>query len=95
MQRHTKVVTSQNKTLIGEEPKGIMAAGFVATPPFLSMHWNGEDKLVNRVMIDFEVILNPAKEPILSLDILSQGTLAKVNWAPQSSGIEINPEVTD
>lgn len=80
---------------LGEEPKGIMAAGFVATPPFLSKHWSGEDKLVNRVMIDFEVILNPEKEPLLSLDILNQGNLAKVNWTPQSSGIEINPESTD
>ena len=80
---------------LGEEPKGIMAAGFVATPPFLSKHWSGEDKLVNRVMIDFEVILNPEKEPLLSLDILKQGNLTKVNWTPQSSGIEINPEFTD
>jgi 5-methylcytosine-specific restriction protein A len=31
---------------LGKEPKGIMAAGFVSTPPFLSKHWNGEDKLV-------------------------------------------------
>lgn len=80
---------------LGEEPKGIMAAGFVATPPFLSKHWSGEDKLVNRVLIDFEVILNPEKELLLSLDLIKQGSLAKVNWTPQSSGIEINPEVTD
>ena len=80
---------------LGEEPKGIMAAGFVATPSFLSKHWSGEDKLVNRVMIDFEVILNPEKEPLLCLDILNQGNLSKVNWTPHSSGIEINPEVVD
>jgi len=80
---------------LGEEPKGIMAARFVATPPFLSKHWSGEDKLVNRVMIDFEAILNPEKKPFLNLDILNQGNLAKVNWTPQSSGIEINPGVTD
>ena len=38
---------------LGKEPKGIMAAGFVATPSFLSQHWSGEDKLINRVIIDF------------------------------------------
>lgn len=80
---------------LGEEPKGIMAAGFVATPPFLSKHWSGENKFVNRVMIDFEVILNPEIDSLLSLDTLNQGSLSKVNWTPQSSGIEINPEVTD
>ncbi|HTO15365.1 MAG TPA: hypothetical protein VLZ83_06325, partial [Edaphocola sp.] len=94
---HNKIQPGDRAFLmrLGEEPKGIMAAGFVSTPPFLSKHWSGEDKLVNRVMIDFEVILNPEKEPLLSLDILNQGNLAKVNWTPQSSGIEISPEVTD
>lgn len=94
---HKKIQPGDRAFLIrlGEEPKGIMAAGFVATTPFLSKHWSGEDKLVHRVMIDFEVILNPEKEPLLSLEILKNGNLAKVNWTPQSSGIEINPEVTD
>lgn len=80
---------------LGKEPKGIMAAGFVSTPPFLSKHWSGEDKLVNRVIIDFEVILNPEHEPLLSIEILNQGNLAKIDWTPQSSGIEIDSNVTD
>lgn len=80
---------------LGKEPKGIMAAGFVATPPFLIKHWSRENKMVNRVMIDFEVILNPEYEPLLSLNILNEGKLAKINWTPQSSGVEINSEITD
>ena len=46
-------------------------------------------------MIDFEVILNPAFEPLLSIDVLNLGGLAKTDWTPQSSGIEINSEVTN
>lgn len=94
---HKKIKVGDRAFLmrLGEEPKGIMAAGFVATAPFLSKHWNGEDKLVHRVMIDFEVILKPKLDPLLSIDILKQGNLAKVNWTPQSSGIEINSDVTD
>ena len=80
---------------LGQEPKGIMGAGFVASPVFLSEHWDGSDKMVNRVLIDFEVILNPEQEPLLSIEILNQGNLASVNWTPQSSGIEINKNVTD
>ena len=80
---------------LGQEPKGIMAAGFVLSKPFLSKHWSGENKLVNRVMIEFEVILNPSVEPILGLDFLNTGNLAKGNWTPQSSGIEISSEITD
>jgi 5-methylcytosine-specific restriction protein A len=80
---------------LGEEPKGIMASGFVSSPPFLSKHWSGEDKLIHRVMIDFEVIINPSSEPILGLNSLNSGNLGKVNWTPQSSGIEIASTVTD
>lgn len=80
---------------LGKEPKGIMAAGFVSTHPFLTKHWSEEDKQVKRVIIDFEALLNAEIEPLLSLDLLNQGNLAKVNWTPQSSGIEIDPEVTD
>lgn len=80
---------------LGQEPKGIMAAGFVTSQPFLSGHWSGEDKLVNCVMIEFEVILNPNSEPLLGLEHLKTGNLSKGNWTPQSSGIEINSEMCD
>lgn len=94
---HRKIQTGDRAFLmrLGEEPKGIMGAGFVSSLPFLSKHWSGEDKLVKRVMIDFETILNPEKEPILKLAILKQGNLASINWTPQFSGIEISQEVTD
>jgi len=94
---HKKIKAGDRAFLmrLGQEPKGIMGAGFVTSDPFLSPHWNGSGKLVNRVMIDFEMILNPKEEPLLKLDLLKQGNLGKVNWTPQSSGVEINPEVTD
>ena len=80
---------------VGSEPRGIFAAGFVASEPFLSKHWSGEDKDVFRVLIDFEVLLNPEEEPILTLDILNTGNLQAQQWTPQSSGISVRPELTD
>ena len=80
---------------LGTNPKGIIGSGFVSTEPFLAKHWSGKNKLVPRVMLDFEVLLNPDKEPILTLDILKQGQLLKQSWTPQSSGISIRPDVTD
>ena len=80
---------------LGIEPKGIMGSGYVTTRPFLSKHWSGEDRLVHKVMIDFEVLINPISEPLLSLDLLKQGDLVKFNWTPQASGIEIQPEFVD
>lgn len=80
---------------VGEEPKGIFAAGYVASEPFLSKHWSGENKEVHRVLIDFEVLLNPDKEPILTLDKLENGNLDSQTWTPQSSGISVKPEVVE
>ncbi len=64
---HKKIKTGDRAFLmrLGQEPKGIMGAGFVTSNPFLSPHWDGSGRLVNRVMIDFEVILNPEKEVLI------------------------------
>lgn len=80
---------------LGSEPRGIFASGYVASEPFLSKHWSGDGKDVHRVLIEFDVLLNPQKEPILTLDILNTGNLTKQHWLPQSSGISIKSEVND
>jgi 5-methylcytosine-specific restriction protein A len=78
---------------VGAEPKGIMGAGFVTSAPFIDRHWNGEDREAFYVDINFETLLNPEKEPILTLDLLKTGGLAAQNWTPQASGISIRPEL--
>jgi 5-methylcytosine-specific restriction enzyme A len=80
---------------VGAEPKGVFGAGYVASAPFLTQHWSGEDKEVYRVIIDFEVLLNPDKEPILTTDMLKIGSLSQQLWTPQSSGISIRNELID
>lgn len=80
---------------VGEEPKGIIAAGFVTSNPYLREHWNDKNKEVLFVDIEFETLLNPDKEPILSLDILNAGNLGKQHWTPQASGISIKHELVD
>lgn len=80
---------------VGSAPRGVFASGKVVSEPFLSQHWSGEDKDVPRVLIEFDALLNPDKEPILTLDYLDKGNLAKQTWTPQSSGISIKHEVVD
>ena len=80
---------------VGVHPKGIIGSGIVTTLPFLSRHWSGEDKDIYRVTIQFDVLLNAEREPILTKDILEIGELASQNWTPQSSGISIRPEFVD
>lgn len=80
---------------LGVEPKGIMGSGTVISEPFLSQHWSGEDKLVQRVVIEFDTLLDPESESLLSLEVLNHGELSKQEWTPQSSGISIQSELTD
>lgn len=80
---------------VGSTPRGIFASGKVVSEPFLSQHWSGDDKDVPRVLIEFDTLLNPEKEPILTVDNLDKGNLSKQTWTPQSSGISIRPEVAD
>jgi 5-methylcytosine-specific restriction enzyme A len=77
---------------VGSSPRGIFGSGKVVSEPFLSQHWSGEDKDVPRVLVEFDVLLNPEKDPILTIDNLNKGNLAKQQWTPQSSGISIRQE---
>jgi 5-methylcytosine-specific restriction enzyme A len=80
---------------VGTEPKGIIAAGFATSKPFYERHWSGENKETLYIDVDFEVLLNPHKEPILTVNILKTGSLAKQNWRPMGSGNLIKSEIVD
>lgn len=80
---------------VGSTPRGIFGSGKVVSEPFLSQYWSGADKDVPRVLIEFDVLLNPEKDPILTIDTLDKGNLAKQQWTPQSSGISIRHEALD
>jgi hypothetical protein len=77
---------------LGVEPKGIFASGIISSPPYVTYRRN---KHYYRINIAFDRLLNPEKEPILTLDILKTGNLAAQTWTPQASGISIKPELID
>jgi 5-methylcytosine-specific restriction protein A len=78
---------------VGSEPKGVFASGVIASEPFLAKSRKNKD--IHHVLIDFDVILDPAKSPILTLELLNMGRLAKQLWTPQSSGISMKPELAE
>ncbi len=88
---------------LGTEPKGIIAAGFATSTPFYEKHWADENRETLYITIDFEVLLNPVKEPILTVDKLNQNELTqktrsilhRQNWTPQSSGSIIRQELAE
>ncbi|MDB5157142.1 MAG: hypothetical protein JWR50_1849 [Mucilaginibacter sp.] len=77
---------------VGVEPKGIFASGIIASDAYPAFR-NGRHYY--RITVALNVLLNPDKEPILTLDILKTGNLAAQNWTPQASGISIRPELVD
>ncbi len=77
---------------VGMEPKGIFASGVISSEPFLALR---KGRTYHRIVIEFDVLLNPDKQPILTLDILKTGNLAAQTWTPQASGISIRPELVD
>jgi hypothetical protein len=77
---------------LGVEPKGIFASGAIASEAYPAFR-NGRHYY--RITVALDVLLNPDKEPILTLDILRTGDLAKQNWTPQASGISIKQELAD
>jgi 5-methylcytosine-specific restriction protein A len=90
---HKKVKTGDRAFVskVGAEPRGVFASGFIASEPFLAKSRKGKE--IHHVMIDFDVILDPGKSAILTLELLNLGQLAKQLWTPQSSGISMKPEL--
>jgi len=80
---------------LGTKPKGLIAAGFATSTPFTQKHWDRENREALYIDIDFEVLLNPDKEPILTVEMLRlRSVLQKQNWSPQSSN-SVKPELVD
>ncbi|TFF33819.1 hypothetical protein [Mucilaginibacter psychrotolerans] len=77
---------------LGVEPKGIFASGIISSEAYVAFR---KGRHYHRIEISIDTLLNPDKEPILTMDILKTGNLAKQNWSPQASGISIHPELTD
>lgn len=78
---------------LGTQPKGLIGEGYATTRPYPAEHWSGNGKKALYIDIDFEIILNPNAQTILSIDILKRGKLSQQNWTPQTSGIAIRSEI--
>jgi 5-methylcytosine-specific restriction enzyme A len=83
----------------GEEPRGIVGAGWVESDSYEEVHWRNEKARTGRttmyVRVRWEILLNPETESILPREWLNDAVLSRVNWNTQISGITIWPEVTE
>ena len=78
---------------VGVEPKGIFASGTITAEAYPAFR-NGRHYY--RISVALDVLLNPNKEPILSLDVLqNRQHLPPKTGQPQASGISIKPQLLD
>ncbi len=77
---------------LGVEPRGIFASGYISSKPYPAVK---KGRSYYRINIDLDVLLNPKKQPILTMEMLKNGSLAEQMWAPQASGISIKPQLVD
>jgi 5-methylcytosine-specific restriction enzyme A len=79
----------------GEEPRGIVGAGWAESEPYEEIHWRAEKARAGRttmyLTVRWERLLNPETESIFPREWLNEGALSGVNWNTQISGITIRP----
>jgi 5-methylcytosine-specific restriction protein A len=73
----------------GMEPRGIVASGWATSDWYEGPGWRRAGVPCNYVDLALDVLLDPAREPILPRDALSHGVLARMYWNTQVSGIRI------
>jgi 5-methylcytosine-specific restriction protein A len=80
----------------GEEPRGIMASGWVNRGSFLLPHWDEQRKAQGETALYVEfapdVFLNPEVDELLDVRQFTEAPLSHVNWRTQSSGIRLTDE---
>ena len=81
----------------GKGQKGICASGYAVSGVYQDQHWSGEpDKKANYIRFEYDILLNPEKEEILSIDYLkTNNRLSEQHWSTQNSGIQIRPNVAE
>ena len=84
---------------LGSEPKGILASGWVYNGWHEDRHWDNEKamqgKKANYIDVNFEFILNPEKDEILSIEGLNKGLLKNMDWYPIASGVIIPEKIAE
>lgn len=82
---------------LGKEPRGIVASGVATSKPELGRHWDKalakQGKKSLYVDAEFEVLLNPGREPIFTIERLRGSGLGGFNWSPRASGVRIPEDI--
>ena len=95
-----KIQTGDRAFLIklGEEPRGIVASGWVASDVYEDKHWDknarAKGKTAQYVEVHWNTILVPDRD-IFPRVWLDSGKYSKMHWEPQASGVRIPDDVAE
>lgn len=79
---------------VGTNPKGIFASGYISSLESFKTKESTDNHFVNRVAINFDVLLDPLGDMLLPIELLQQGFPAQ-KWNPQGSGISIKRQIVE
>jgi len=81
---------------LGLDPKGVIGSGFAQSEVFKEAHWdeNAEGGALY-VELEWDALLNPDEDEILSLDELKQEPLEVIHWTPQASGTRVPDDLSE
>lgn len=84
---------------LGEEPRGIIASGWITSAPHRILHWVEEKAALGEktffAKCEWERILDPLVDAPLALSRLKSGKLAAMHWTSQSSGVSIPAKIAE
>lgn len=76
---------------LGQEPRGLMGAGYATSGVYESEHWDAAKRATGertwRVNLHFDCLLHP--DAVLPLESLRQGPLGEFYWTPAASGVSV------
>src|SRR5262245_61555736 len=90
----TKIQAGDRAFLIklGEEPRGLMASGWVASQVYQAQHWDtakqAHGRMTRYVEVDWETLLDPHIN-IFPRAWLASPIYANTHWEPRASGTRI------
>jgi 5-methylcytosine-specific restriction enzyme A len=74
---------------VGVEPKGIIACGYVSSPPYPLPHWNIEKAAQGRTALRTDLMFKAlCNEPMIPLSSL-QDHFPDYKWTPEGSGVTV------
>ncbi len=97
--RNRKIVEGDRVFLLrqGLEPRGIVGSGWAVSNVFDDWHWDEAKRAAGQrawcVEVEFDVLLDADREPILPRARLNEGILGQMYWDSQSSGVLIPDNV--